>query len=126
MPTGNAFPVRSMVPNTVIAQGRWSGGGAAADCTLASVNWSEGILSIVYVSTGIYTVTFTEVGHQLIDYSLNVENLTGVNPVVGKVVAGSFSRTDKTVSIEFGDTLIDLLTTDRLLAKFVWVKNPRA
>ncbi len=125
MPTGNAFTVRSMVPGTVICQGRWSGGGAAADCTLIDANWSSGIASIVYTATGCYTVNFTEVGHQLIEYSLCVENLTGVDPVVGKVVAGTLSRAGKSIDIEFGATLTDLLTTDRLLAKFVWVKFPR-
>ncbi len=123
MSLGNAFPVRSTIPDTVKVQGVWTGGGAAANCTHADADWNRGIASVVYTATGIYTITFLDCGQQIVDYSLQVENATGVDPVVGKLVAGSFSSSAKTVSVEFGATLADLLTTDKLHITFEFAKN---
>ncbi len=123
MSIGNAFPVRSTVPDTVKVQGTWTGGGAAASCTHDPLDWNRGIASVVYTATGKYTVTFVDCGQQIVDYSIQVEGGTGVDPVVGQVIAGSFDSAAKTVDLEFGATLIDLLTTDKLHLTFTFAKN---
>ncbi len=124
MSIGNAFPVRSTVPDTTKVQGTWTGGGAAADCTHDAADWNRGIESVKYNSaTGKYKVKFMDCGQQLVDYSIQVEGATGVDPVVGMVVAGSLDTVAKTVDLEFGATLIDLLTTNKLHLTFVFAKN---
>lgn len=121
---GNAFPVRSKVPDVVRVQGTWTGGGSAADCTVTDGDWNRGIASFVYNSaTGKYKITFQEWGQQIMDYSLKVEGTTGVDPVHGQVVAGTFDNTLGTVEVEFGATLIDLLTTNKIHLTFEFAKN---
>jgi hypothetical protein len=98
----------------------WTGGGAAADCTNASGDLSKGIASLKYhAATGIYTLTFTDVGQQIVGDNIKVCGLTTVRPVLAKIIRGSFSRSAKTVDVEFYtcDTgaLIDLLTTDKVM-----------
>ncbi len=120
---GDAFPIRSTVPGLIEVRGTWTGGGAAADCTHVATDWSRGIASVAYnAATGCYLVTFTECGQQLVDASVHVENLTGVDPVVGKIVAATFSASAKTVAVEFGATLADLLTTDKAHFCFIFAK----
>lgn len=124
MSIGNAFPVRSTVPDTVRVQGTWTGGGAAADCTVTAGDWNRGIESFKYNSaTGKYKITFRDCGQQIIDYSLKVEGDTGVDPVHASVIAGTFSSSAKTVEVEFGATLIDLLTTNKIHVTFEFAKN---
>lgn len=124
MSLGNAFPVRSTCPDTVKVQGTWTGGGAAADCTHVATDHNHGIASVAYNgATGKYLVTFVDCGQQIVDYSIQVEGATGVDPVVGQVIADSFSASAKTVALEFGATLIDLLTTNKLHLTFQFAKN---
>ncbi len=124
MSVGNAFPVRSTVPDVVRVQGTWTGGGAAADCTHTATDWNRGIASFVYNgATGKYKITFQDCGQQIVDYSLKVEGATGVDPVHGQVIAGTFSASAKTVEVEFGATLIDLLTTNKIHVTFEFAKN---
>ncbi len=125
MPFGNYFPSRRSVPGTFDIYLRYAGGGAAADCVASTADWNTGVESVVYVSTGIYDITFTESGYRLIDWTISVDNATGVDPVVGKVVAGTYSRVTKVVRVEFGATLADLLTTDILRAKFTFSTFPK-
>ncbi len=124
MTIGNAFPVRSTIPDLIEVAGVWTGGGAAADCTHAAADWNRGIASVAYnAATGKYLVTFVDCGQQIVKYSIQVEGDTGVDPVVGMVVAGSYSQSAKTVALEFGATLIDLLTTNKLHLSFTFAKN---
>src|SRR5260370_12602750 len=117
MPLGNAYPVRGSVPDVVRVQGVWTGGGGAADMTKAAADQNRGIVSVKYhASTGIYTVTFLDVGNQLVAAKADVFRPTTVAPVQGNVVRGSFSQSAKTVDVEFCDlatpSVIDLATTD--------------
>ncbi len=123
MPIGNAFPHRNTIPGLKTVGGVWTGGGATTSCTQAATDWNRGIVSVAYVSTGKYTVTFQDVGQQIVDYNINVDGAAGVDPVVGMLVTGSFSATAKTCSIEFGATLIDLLTTNKLYLSFTFATN---
>lgn len=123
MPKGNAFPVRSSVPGLFTVEGVWTGGGAAADCAVTAGDWNRGIISFVYTATGKYTVTFRDFGQQIVSYSLSTTGATGVDPVVGQVVEGSYSATAGTVALEFGATLADLLTTNKVHLSFTFASN---
>lgn len=118
----NAFPKRTTVPGLTQVQGVWTGGGAAANCSKAAADHNEGIASIAYnAATGLYLVTFTDVGQQLVYASCEVAGLTTVAPVKASVIRGSYSRSAKTCQVEFYDhagALIDLLTTDKVMCKF--------
>ncbi len=123
MPIGNAFPVRSTIPGLKTVGGVFTGGGAATSCTQAATDWNRGIVSVVYVSTGRYTVNFLDVGQQLVGYSIQVDGAAGVDPVVGQLITGSFDSTTKLCVLEFGATLIDLLTTNKLYLSFTFATN---
>lgn len=127
MSLGNAFPIRSTIPDTVKVQGVWTGGGAGQDCTHVAADWNRGVASVVYNSaTGKYLMTFMDVGQQIVGHNIRVCGLTGVDPVVVNLLIGTFSTSAKTVEVEFSDlagTLIDLLTTDKLLVDVEFAKN---
>ncbi len=126
MSIGNATVVRSTLPGVHRVQGVWTGGGAGANCTLATGDWSRGIASVNYTSaTGCYTITFTDVGQQIIGWNIKSGQETGVNPLCFIVRNGTFSASTKTVIIEVSasdsGTLTDLLTTDKLYISFEFV-----
>ena len=128
MSLGNAFPVRSSVPDIVKVQGVWTGGGAAADCSHVATDWNRGIVSIVYTAaTGIYTITFRDVGKAIVGWNISTGQQTGVNPLAFIIQNGSFSTATKSVIIEVSasdsGTLTDLLTTDKLYVNFEFAKN---
>ncbi len=125
---GNAFPVRSSVPNTFEVIGVWTGGGAAADCSHVATEWNRGIASIVYTSaTGCYTITFNDCGAALIGLLITFGQQTGVNPLAYTIRNGTFSSATKSVIVEFSasdsGTLTDLLTTDKLYIVARFAKN---
>ena len=129
MSLGNAFPVRSSVPDTIRVQGVWTGGGAAADCTHAAADFSRGISSIAYTAaTGCYTITFTDVGQQIVGWKITTGQQTGVNPLAFCLRNGTFSATTKSVIFEVSasdsGTLTDLLTTDKLYVEFEFATSP--
>lgn len=123
MALGNAYEARCTVPDATEVTGVWTGGGAAADCTHTSTDWSKGIASIAYAgATGKYTITFTDVGQQLIGWTATVLRATTEDPMFFLPIAGTLSTSAKTLSVEcnVGGTLTDALTTDKILinAKF--------
>ncbi len=128
MSLGNAFPVRSTIPDLVVVGGVWTGGGSAADCSHVATDWNRGIVSIAYTAaTGCYTITFQDVGQQIVDWHISTGQQTGVNPLAFIIRNGTFSTSTKSVIIEVsasdsGD-LTDLLTTDKLYVNFTFAKN---
>ncbi len=128
MSIGNASPERSVIPDTVHVRGVWTGGGAATDCSHVATDWSRGIASIAYTSaTGCYTITFTDVGQQVIGFHIGSGQQTGVNPLAFAYRNGTFSAVTKTlifeVSASDSGTLTDLLTTDKLFIDIVFSKQ---
>ncbi len=123
MSMGNAFPVRSTIPDVVNCQGVWTGGGAGTSCSHVATDWNRGITAITYVSTGIYDIFFQDVGQQIVGHHIGFGQATTVDPLTYHIVNGSFSTATKSVRVEFGATLIDLLTTDKLYVCFEFAKN---
>ena len=132
MSTGNSFPVRSTVPDTVRVQGVWTGGGAAANCTKAAADWNRGIASVNYnAATGKYKITFVDVGQQIVYAHVECFSTTGVLTKDVAVIRGSFSVSAKTYEIEIrtkatdvaAAALVDLITTFGLMITFEFAKN---
>ena len=127
MSLGNAFPLKSNLPDLVQVIGVWTGGGAATNCTKAAADWSRGITSLNYnAATGKYLITFTDVGQQIVSHSIAVCGLTTVDMVSVNLIRGSFSISAKTCEVEFSDLagiLLDLLTTDKILINVTFAKN---
>ena len=126
----NLYPSRgTTVPGTFKAQGVWTGGGAATSAAKVATDWSRGIASVAYTAaTGVYTITFTDVGQQIIGWKITTGQQTGVNPLAFAVRNGSFSATTKSVIVEVSasdsGTLTDLLTTDKLYIEFEFATSP--
>ncbi|MDD5374479.1 hypothetical protein [Acidithiobacillus sp.] len=119
------------IPNLRTVQGVWTGGGAAADCTVASGDWNRGITSIAYTAaTGCYTVTFNagDCGYAIVDWHISTGQQTGVNPLAFCLRNAGFSASARTaifeVSASDSGTLTDLLTTDKLYVSFTFAKTP--
>ncbi len=117
------------LPGTFKVQGVWTGGGAGTNCTHAAADWSRGIASIAYTSSaGCYTITFTDVGQQIVGWKITTGQQTGVNPLAFCLRNGTFSATTKTVIFEVSasdsGTLTDLLTTDKLYVEFEFATSP--
>lgn len=132
MSMGDAFPVRSTIPDTVKAQGVWTGGGAAANMTQAAADWNRGITSVAYnASTGKYLITFTDVGQQVVGGHIECISTTGVINKDVSIVRASLSTSAKTLEIEVWtratDTaaaaLVDLATTFKLMITVEFAKN---
>lgn len=123
---GNSTPVTSTLPGVQKVQGVWTGGGAGTSCTHAAADWSRGIASLAYnAAAGKYLLTFTDCGQQIVGHNIRVCGLTGVDPVTVNLLRGTFSSSAKTVQVEFSDlggTLIDLLTTDKVLVEVDFVR----
>ncbi len=125
----NLYPGHgTTIPLTWKAQGVWTGGGAATSAAKATGDWSRGIASVAYTATGKYTITFTDVGQQIIGHKITFGQATGVNPLAYTVINGSFSATTKSVDVEFSasdsGTLTDLLSTDKLYIEFEFAGSP--
>lgn len=129
MSLGNAFPVRSNVPDLIEVRGVWTGGGSAANCTHTSTDWSVGIASINYDgATGKYTITFVDVGAQLLEAKVDIHRVAGEAPLVANVPLGSFSTTTKQLDFEVWDVdgtsaLTDIPATAKVCVKAVFAKN---
>lgn len=96
MSMGDAFPKRCVSPNLRTVEGAWLGAGAA-DATKVS---GHGILSVDQTATGIYTVTFVNVGAQIRHACLQVHTAATVAPQTAKMNLATFSTSAKTVEIE--------------------------
>lgn len=122
MALGNGSNIKTSLPGVRKVQGVWTGGGAAANCTKASGDLSQGISSVAYnAATGKYKITFTDVGQQIVGGSVEVMRaIATTTPMVANIGRATFSRSAKTV--EFYVTqlsaatnpLTDLLTTDKV------------
>ncbi len=122
---------RRSIPGTKAVGGVWTGGGAASNCAVATGDWNRGITSFVYTAaTGCYTITFSDCGHQIVDWHISTGQQTGVNPLAFIIRNGSFSASTKSVIVEVSaadsGTLTDLLTTDKLYVNFVFSAFPMA
>jgi hypothetical protein len=97
----------------VTVAGRFAGGGAATSMTKVT-DTAGGITSVVYTGTGLYTITFGNVGYALQSYQFTC--LSTTRQLV--VVAVAISLTAKTITISVSDaatpTLVDLATTEEL------------
>ena len=132
MAIGDIYPVKGCsVPATIKITGKWTGGGAATNCTKATADWSRGISSVNYNgATGKYRITFTDIpGQQLVDWNLPIARATGVtNALVAKVVEGSYSISAKTLDFEVVSVLTpaatDLTTTDKVYINLTFSSSP--
>ncbi len=126
MSIGSAYPSRDTIPDCVTVRGVWTGGGAGQDCAVADGDWNRGIASIAYTSAaGCYTITFQDVGQQIVGWHISMGQQTGVDPVSVVLRNGTFSTSTKSVIVEVntGGTLTDFLTTDKLYVEFTFAKN---
>lgn len=125
MALGNASPVRANIPKREVC-GVWTGGGAAADCTKTSTDWSKGISSVAYnAATGKYRITLSEAGQQLLPGSrIEVCVAAGSAPKFANIVRSSLDSdsVDFEVWSESGGALAltDLATTDKVLINLVF------
>jgi hypothetical protein len=127
MPLGNNYPVKCSIPDTVEVAGVWTGAGAA-NMTKTSGDWSKGIASVNYAAaTGKFTITFTDVGYQIIGAEVTVMRPDGTAPLVGNIVRGSFSQSAKTVPVQFWDmatpSLANPAATDRVCIRVKFAKQ---
>ena len=122
---GQAYPIRASVPDLYEVFGKWTGGGAAEDMTLEDGDWSKGIASVEYNgATGKYLVTFTAVGEQLVHADAKVHRPTsGDDPIVSNILIDTLDRDAMTVEVEFGATLADIDTDEKVTFHFVWARQ---
>lgn len=132
MALGNAFPVRSSIPDTFRVLGVWTGGGAAANMTKATGDWNRGIASVNYnAATGKYLITFADVGQQIVAYNISCTSTTGVIPKDVALLRATLSQSAKTVEIEIrtpatdvaAAALVDLVSTFKILIDVTFAKN---
>lgn len=101
----------------------WTGKGAA---DMVKVQ-GKGVVSVAHTATGKYTVTFQDVGGRLLELSAVVQQATGVAPMVGTYVTGTFSQSAKTAHLEIWDlatpSLADATDTSQVFLKAIFAKN---
>lgn len=126
-----SFPVFASNNDVVMLAGRITGGGAAANCTITA--GLRGVASVNYRSaTGKYTVTFNDVpeGSFLGMWGLGGGNAdTAADAKVANYVAGTYSASNKTLSITVQDlatpTLTDLGTDEELALVFLFSRSAK-
>lgn len=130
MSMGNGYVKRSVAPDLQAAQGIWTGGGAAANCTRASGDPNFGIASVNYnAATGKYLITFVDTGIKPIKADVKIHRAAAGVPRHAVVTLGSFSQSAKTLPFEVWenqvgvDTLVDLATTDKVEICVEFTKN---
>jgi len=118
--TRSTHPVESGRTGTVTLYAHVTGGGAATSCTLDAVSSLNGeIVSLTYVSTGLYTGVFRYVypalvGAPIISFGgATTAGIMGIVTAIDAVTAGTF-----TAKFYVGNTLTDLATTD--IPYFTW------
>jgi hypothetical protein len=111
------FPVKSRTSGVVLVAGRWTGGGAAANCTKAA---GRGIASVNYNSaTGKYLVTFEDTFGQLVAFTATCGNASGTTTHnTASYDIANWSASAGTMPICISDvaspTLQDLATTEEI------------
>lgn len=120
MTLGNAHVVKSTLPGLIRVQGLWTGGGSAEDMTITSGDWSRGIASVAYNgATGKYIVTFTDCGQQIVWADARVlRPASGDDPLPANIDWDSYDATAKTILVEFGATLTDIDTDEKVAFVF--------
>lgn len=124
MGLGNSSPVRANIPKREVC-GVWTGGGAAANCTKTSTDWSRGITSVNYnAATGKYRITLTEAGQQLLPGShIEICRAAGAAPLLANIVRSTLDSDSvdfEVWDVDAGSALTDLATTDKLLINLVF------
>lgn len=105
----------------VRVRGRWTGGGAAADCTRTS---GRGITSVKYNSaTGRYIITFDSVGEVFLGALFSVQGAAGAaTSFIARPTV--YSASGKTLTIDVSDlatpTNHDLALTEILTIDAEW------
>ncbi len=123
MPGGNRTVIRSVIPGDWKANGVFTGGGAAANCTKTTGAVQGGIASVNYnAATGKYRITFVDVGQQIIRFLGTVGRADAAVPLFVIPIHSSFSRANKTLDINVRTeaALTDLATTDQLQLEVVF------
>ncbi len=111
------YPVRGRSTKMVIVAARFTGGGAATDCTKAA---GRGIASVAYNSaTGKYLVTFEDLFGTLLAFHVTCGNASGTTTHnTASYDIANYSSTAGTMPICISDvaspTLQDLLTTEEI------------
>lgn len=101
MSHGTLSPYRAKIPGTWEVRGVWSGGGAAANCTVASGDWNAGITSVAYnAATGKYLITFKDFGQQIVGGSVEVVGDSGDIPMKAHLLRDTYSASAGTVEFE--------------------------
>jgi hypothetical protein len=112
--------------------GMWTGGGAAANCTLAAGDHSAGITSVAYnAATGKYLITVSEWGQQLLPGSQVVIHRAAADaPLVAnliRTVTVATGGASATVAFEVWDlatpSLTDVATTAKVGIHLVFGKT---
>ena len=123
MSLGSANLVRSTLGKQGVG-GVWTGGGAAANCSKSSSDWSSGITSVNYnAATGKYRITLSQFGQQLVGGDIKVCRAAGDAPLLANIVRSTLTVSSPdaaTLDFEVWDVdataaLTDLATTDKLL-----------
>ena len=115
------WPVNSGTNNTILVCSRWLGTGAA-DATLIS---GRGVATVDQTATGLYTITFNNVGGTLLGLFLQVMNTAGTaaaqkvaNPILYSASAKTY--TISVVNMDATPVLADLAASDELQIMAVW------
>ena len=124
MALGNASRVVSNIPKREVC-GVWTGGGAAADCTHTSTDWSRGISAVAYnAATGKYRITLTEAGQQLLPGShIEICRADGASPLLANIVRSTLDSDSvdfEVWDVDSASALTDLDTTDKVLINLVF------
>ena len=129
---GNLFEARSKIPASFEVRGVWSGGGAAANCSVASGDWNAGITSVAYnAATGKYLITFKDFGQQVVGGSVEVVGDSGDIPMKAHFLRDTFSASAGTMEIEVwtlateavAAALTDVPADHKLLVHVVFADN---
>ncbi len=121
---------QAMQVSVVECFARFTGGGAAADCTKTASAGGRNVTSCTYnAATGCYKITFADVGEVFLGAFFEVMAATGaatqfvVHPI-------AYSATTKTLTICVTDvatpTAHDLATTEQLWMRAVWADSDAA
>lgn len=111
----NLWPAKGNTHNaSVKVEGRFAGGGAAANCTKVA-NTGGGITSVTYnAGTGLYRITFDNVGFALQSYTFTLLSTTRQLNCTVRAIDLTNRRIDVSISDVATPTNVDLATTEEL------------
>ena len=122
-------PVRATAAGTVTSSARYSSPGVNSN--LVKVEGDRNIASIVHTGSsgsGLYTITFDEVGEHLKSFDLGVLNTASTAAGQKTVNAGAYNAAAKTltlvvVSCANPPALIDFANNDQLTVRVEWADS---